>query len=328
MESDREQKYKSVLITSTFKDKINTNVGIRSYLADGMSELLGEAAVVVRPLELASDAILQYRPQLIVAVGSLVPDNSDMLAIRHSADAIGARVALWLHDDPYEIDYSFKADPLADIVFSNDLWSVSHYRHRNVHHLPLGASPKVHYRHLMPMNERTTDVFFCGVAYENRIDLVRRADRMLSQYSVEILGEGWPRDLRCAENRRLSPEEMADHASAAHLTLNIGRDLDIANLKYGLPASTPGPRTFEVALSGSAQLYAVSGLEICDYFEADKEILLIDSVSDIKDALERARDEPESIFAIAESAQRRALTEHTYVARARRMLEICSLTTS
>lgn len=314
-----------VLITSTFRDSLNTNAGIRTYLADGFAEVLGTDAVAVRPLELAPEAILDLRPDLVVGVGSLVPDGTDLRGLRRAADTAGTRLALWLHDDPYEFDYAFKADALADIVFSNDSWSVPHYRHPAVHHLPLAGAPRVHLRPLRPVEARETALFFCGVAYDNRIDLIRRADPLLARHPVAILGSGWPDDLRSTTNRRLDARQMADHAADARLTLNIGRDLDIANRRYGLPAATPGPRTFEVALSGSAQLYVVSGLEICTMFEPDSEILLVDSVRDIERAIERAYDDPAGLFAIAAAAQARALREHTYAARARRILDLCGL---
>lgn len=314
-----------VLVTGTTSDAVNINPAIRTYLVEGLSERLGGAAVGQAPLELACERVRRLRPKLVVAVGSLVPDAAGLGALRRSVDAVGAQLAFWLTEDPYEFDYAFKAELLADIVLSNDSWAVHHYRHGSVHHLPLAASPTRHLRPIHPSLPRDIAIFFCGVAYPNRVALLRRADDLLSRHPVEILGCDWPADLRCAHNRRLTADEMADHAAAAWLTLNIGRDLDIANRRFALPQATPGPRTFEVALSGSTQLYFATGLEICDAFEPDEEILLVDGSRDIARALERIRDEPAAILAIAERAQRRALRDHTYACRAGRILELCGL---
>lgn len=317
-----------VLVTSTFPDALNRNPGIRSDLAEGFAELLGSERVRHLPLELAASAIAASRPDLVIAVGSLVPDLSNLRGLRRAADAVGAVLVFWLTDDPYEFDYAFKAELYADIVVTNDSWAAQHYRHPDVHHLPLAAAPNRHFRPVRPVNERDTVVFFCGVAYPNRVALIGRVDNLLSRHVVEILGAGWPDTLRCAVNRRLTPTQMADYAAAARLTLNIGRDPDIANRRLSLPQATPGPRTFEVALSGSAQAYFVTGLEICDHFEPETEILLIDGVADIARAVERALDDPDAIEAIARRAQARALREHTYRHRAARLLDLSRITVS
>jgi spore maturation protein CgeB len=311
------------LVTSTLPDYLNTNVAIRDYVADGLVELLGEIRVACCPFELAPVRIRASRPRLVIAIGSLACDTSDLRALRQAADAVGAVLAFWLHDDPYEFDYAFKAELTADIVFSNDAWATTHYRHGSVHHLPLAASAKAHYRAPLAMSQRTFSLFFCGVAYPNRVDLLRKSDEILCRHSVAVLGAGWPGDIRCARNHRLSVNEMADYTREARLTLNVGRDLNIANSRYALPASTPGPRTFEAALAGTAQLYFASGLEILDYFENETEILLIDCAADIGRALERASDEPEAIEAIGVRAQQRAMKEHTYTNRVRRVLSLC-----
>lgn len=316
----------TILVTSTMPDRLNTNVAIRSYLHDALEQMVGSERVTSCPLDVVETALDERRPSLLVGVGSLAHDSVDWRRIRRAADAAGSAIALWLHDDPYEFDYGFKADGVADIVFTNDGWSALHYEHPNVHHLPLAGSPQTHHRPIAPLAEREFALSFCGVAYANRVDLVRRIDGLLAGYPVAILGAEWPLDLRCARNQRLSPHEMADLAASSRLSLNVGRVLDIANARYSLPPSTPGPRTFEVALSGSAQLAFVTSLEMLDYFENGTEIILIQDVGDIREALERAYDDPESIEAIARRAQERALRDHTYVNRAADMLSACART--
>jgi spore maturation protein CgeB len=313
-----------VVVTSTLIDRLNTNASIRDYLFKSFVEILGSEHVACCPFELAARQIRELRPRLVIAVGSLASDTSDLRRLRQSADASGSLLAYWLHDDPYEFDYAFKAELTADVVFSSDAWSVAHYRHSNVYHLPLAAFPAVHSRSILPVREREFALFFCGVAYPNRVDLLRKADLTLCRYPVAVLGEGWPAEIRCARNRRLSATEVADHAQRARLTLNVGRELNIANRRYALPSSTPGPRTFEIAQAGSAQLFFASSLEVLDYFQSGSEIILIDSVKDIELALEQAYDEPDAIEAIAARAQARALKDHSYTNRAFRILSICA----
>ena len=93
-------------------------------------------------------------------------------------------------------------------------------------------------------------------------------------------------------------------------------------------ASTCLPRTFEIALAGSAQVYWSGGSEIGEFFEPDEEIILVDGLRELAHTLERAREEPAFVAAIAAAAQRRALRDHCYEHRMLRLLEIAFGTSS
>lgn len=310
-----------LLVTSTVPDSLNNNACIRKYAALGFAEVLGDENVIERSFDSATAAILDFKPDVIFAVGGVGIDEADLRHFRRAADKAGATLAFWLHDDPYEFDYAFRAEAVADIIFTNDSWALHHYNVKNVHHLPMAGCPHAHLRNILPSERRRhISVFFCGVGYPNRVDLLRRASDLLARHSTVVTGAHWPDDLPFAGNERLTPTEMADHAQQSLMTLNIGRDLDIANARYQLPPSTPGPRTFEVALSGSAQIYFVHGFEISRYFDPESEIILFDSVADLAALLERSYDEPAYFIAIAEAAQRRALNEHCYRHRASTVL--------
>ena len=314
----------SVLVTSTVVDRLSTNSVIRNYILEGFRACLAPSRASACSLELAFKQVEATRPSLVVAAGSLASDATDLRRLRRATEAAGSLLAIWVHEDPYEFDYAFKLDTVADVVFSNDAWAVPHYCHPRARHLPLAGAPGRHYRPVTPCEVRETAVFFCGVAYANRAEFVRKADDVLRRHPVEILGADWPPDIRCARNQRLTADEMADYAQRSRLTLNIGRDLDIANARYGLPQSTPGPRTFETALSGSVQLYVTTSLEVTDYFEPGVEILLVDSVRDVAEAIEWAYDDPAAATAMAARAQTRALRDHTYRNRAQAILRACA----
>jgi spore maturation protein CgeB len=305
-----------VLVTSTVPDALNTNKAIRKYVATGFVDVLGQDAVLQSAYEAAPQVIGDNTPDLVLAVGGCGVDAASLNEIRRAADRAGARLALWVHDDPYEFDYADRATAVADIIFTSDAWAKVHYRFDRVHHLPLAGCKRTHFREIREDDPISVLLFFCGVGYPNRVAFLRQCKPVLEVYPVEIYGAHWPHDLPMAVNRRLTVDEMADKARNALLTLNIGRTLNIANRRYNLPASTPGPRTFEVALSGSAQVHFVDGLEIADYFDPDSEIVLFDAVSDLRRILEHAREEPEHYARIARAAQARALRDHTYSRRA------------
>lgn len=310
-----------ICVTSTVPDRFNSNWPIRNYITEGFRSLLPGAIVSSSGFDAAPGVIARTEPNLIIAIGSLSVDSVNLYALRRSADAARSILVFWLHDDPYEFDYSYKAEQIADVVFTNDLWALQHYRSEKVFHLPLAGCPTTHFREILPEGDRDIEFFFCGVAYRNRIDFFDRSRHILANYRCIVRGDGWPSHLDFARNLRLKPSAVCDYAQRSLTTLNISRHLNIANRKFNLPASTPGPRTFEVALSGSAQLFVVESLEILEYFREGVEIILIEDIEQFAKQLERAREEPESFVRLARAAQERALAEHTYRNRAARIME-------
>ncbi|WP_082712508.1 glycosyltransferase [Methylobacterium indicum] len=80
------------------------------------------------------------------------------------------------------------------------------------------------------------------------------------------------------------------------------------------------PRVFEAALAGTPQLCFAAGLEILDYLEEGREILLFDDVHEIAEAIARSHREPAAVLAMAERARARVLDGHTYRHRAETIL--------
>ena len=309
----------NVLICGAFPDQLNSNLAIKHAIADGFREKLGAERVHECPFETAALTVGRLRPDFVLLVGSCLQDFIRYKPVRAACDAADARLVFWLHDDPYELDYSFRAAEVADVIFTNDAWSARHYEHPRVYHLPLAADPKVDLR---PFNEnRYIDLFFCGVAFGNRIDFMRDLHPYLTpKHRVSIHGERWPEDLPYCRNQRLDAKGFADLCSVSLATLNIGRHFDLANNRYQLPATTPGPRTFQTAMAGTVQLFFLESLEIFDYFEPEKEILVFDQPKEIVPLLDRLASDPAYTRKIAEAAQRRALAEHTYAHRAEEIL--------
>lgn len=312
-----------VLVTGASPDNENRNTILRDYVADGFREIVGNDGVTHVPLEVALAAAKRHRPDLIVCFGSCMPDDADYLALRRHCDATGALLVFWLHDDPYEIDFSYRIDGIADIVFSNDRWSAEHYNHPHAHHLPLAASRAAHWRPVSPAKD--IGIFFCGVAFANRIRLVKDLRHVLQKYDTRILGDQWPEhDLPFARNRRLSNDELSRNYARALVTLNMGRDFHYANDRYRLDPSTPGPRTFEAAMAGTTQMYFVESLEIEDYYVPGKEIVLYNSVAEFEDKVRGLLEDPQSCLRIATAAQERTLADHTYRNRAETIVAVAA----
>lgn len=312
-----------VLIAGASPDRINRNAVMRIHVREGFAQILGEANAFQCSLDAAAETIRRVRPDLVVCFGSCMPDSANYGPLRDLCDAMGAGLAFWLHDDPYEFDFGFRAEEFADWIFSNDRWATLHYSHPRSFHLPMAGSPQAH--QLPWRKDKDTDVFFCGVAFANRIQIIRDLEPALRAVRARILGDQWPSDLPLARNQRLSNAELAHGYAGAWVTINMGRSLHLANTRYQLDPSTPGPRTFEAALAGTVQMYFADGLEICEYFEPDREILLFDGPDDFERQLNALLADPMRARDIAEAARTRALRDHTWRNRANDLLRHCGM---
>ena len=311
-----------IVVTGTMPDRLNGNVAIRSYASDALRFIIPSCIVRDVPLDAAPQAIQRLSPDLVLAIGGVAIDGDGLDGLRRAVDMARAPLAIWLHDDPYEFDYAFRAEAVADVLFTNDSWARVHYRHPRVHHLPLAACRRTHLRAVGSVT-KDFELYFCGHAHPNRVAFFAVAAPVLARYAVRVDGTGWPPSVAAASNRRVPATDVADRCAASMLVLNLPREHNVANRRYDLPASTPGPRTFEAALSGSAQLAWSGGLEMADFLEPDKEIVLVDGISSLRRALERGRDDPGAYLAMARDAQRRVLASHCYEHRLAVILERC-----
>jgi spore maturation protein CgeB len=309
-----------VLVCGASPDSVNNNAVLRGYVGDGFRSLAQVSAVRVCSLETAEQTARDFEPHLILVFGSCMPSTSHYLGLKEVALDTGACLAFWLHDDPYEFDFSYKIIPLADVIFSNDRWTTTHYAHPHVHHLPLAADPAAHVREWNP--DKARDVFFCGVGFPNRVALLRDCAKALSSFEMTVVGSEWPSDLPFAQNQRVPNAELPDWCASSLVTLNLGRRFNLANSRFNLEASTPGPRTFEAAAAGTVQCFFVESLEIESYYEEGSEILLFDTPLELRRHVEMVLDDRPRAQAIATASRERTLRDHTYANRAARILEI------
>jgi spore maturation protein CgeB len=310
-----------VLVVSASPDALNVNNVLRLYLARGFEEALEGGRCLAVAYEAGVRAAQDFGPDLLVVFGSVMLDETDYVPLVAAARRAGARVAFWLHDDPYEFDAASRILPLADVIFTNDEASLDFYPPMlPVHHLPLAACPAAHAR---PIRHRGgPELFFCGHLYRNRRRFLEAVAERAGGFERRalLLGTGaetgaipgWTRG-------QVANEELAGFHNAALAVLNIGRDLNLANARFVIRASTPGPRTFEAALAGAAQIVVCDGLEIEEFYEPGREVLITDSADGFLAHWERLRVEPELSLALGRAAQARTRASHTYAHRAARL---------
>ena len=310
-----------IVVSGSFADRNNRNKWIAGNLAKGFAEIVGGSSVRLASFDAVMLAIETERPQLLIMVGSPAALESDFREVAALCRKTQTCFAFWTVEDPYESDFNFRFESLADIVFTNDAASVEYYRRGDVHHLPLATSAAIR-KDLGDYEDRLTDVFFCGVAFPVRQVLINDLLPVLTRYRTSVLGDGWPSSVSSiAENRRINFDALIRAYQASRIVLNVGRDLSQANSRHIKP-TTPGPRTFDAAMAGCVQLYYRPGPRIADYFAPDLEILTFETVREGEELINATLSDPHGAVRIAQASQDRALRDHTYAHRAQRILQM------
>jgi glycosyltransferase involved in cell wall biosynthesis/spore maturation protein CgeB len=236
---------------------------------------------------------------------------------------------LWVTEDPYELHFNLQTMALFDKVFTNDSGSVHAYGEKGFH-LPLAATEYIQYHPVCEDEQCLYDVFFAGTAWPNRVDLIRKISSLLdgkiqlklamptNECLPEIKDIPFPLSFY---NWRTSNLEFARFANRSRITLGLHRDF-AATPGATSKALTPGPRIFEVAMSGGFQLIDQSLAEIDQYFVPNSEIVTFDGQKDCLEKINYFLENPAQRLQIAKAAQDRALIAHCYINRINTIFEV------
>ncbi len=312
----------TVLICSDAPLESEANASIRSSIHDGWVDHLSAERVFAARLDSAVAAIETMRPDLVLCVGSYLPETAYFGEATRAAREARAAVVFWATEDPYEKDASYRIEHGFDAIFTCDRWTQRFYDHPRVFHLPLAGCPHRHHIPIRKDIERPIDMLFCGVAFANRRDIMTRLMPALKGLRISIMGPGWNVGTGFSE-QRVDKSRLIELYGQSKIVLNLGRSLSFENSRYQIAPSTPGPRTFEAAMAGALQFFHEDTLEIRDYFEED-EIPGFSGSLDFRHLLDRFLPAEDLRRHTAGRAQQRALSEHSYAMRARRMLDILS----
>jgi spore maturation protein CgeB len=218
-------------------------------------------------------------------------------------------------------NYYHGADPSEyDLVVSNSAGGLDRLRElgaRRAEAVFWGADPEL-FRPL-PV-EKTTDVFFYGYGEKFRADwidaMVIEPSRRLPDARFSLGGNDFRRDTGAARYTGDVPFNAFSAAiSAARINLNITRRPHAT-----VPASSTS-RPFELAMAGAAVVSNPhEGIE--RWFEPGRELVVVGSADEAVAAYEELLGDPVQAEEMGRAARERALDEHTYVHRARQLLEL------
>ncbi len=235
-------------------------------------------------------------------------------------------VILWLFEDPFMLEYNLQHAELFDFVFTNDPACVEAYRGRG-HYLPLAASEKFHLRPVRQDTELDYDIFFAGTMWPNRIQSLRRIINAFPDARLKLVCPTneylppLPSDLaRLAIQWPVSHESFIDFANASRVTLTMFRDYashgDVGQ------ATAPGPRLYELGLSGTAQVVEAGDAMDAAHFDAVRGVELVRDAGGLVDAVRRLLQSPTLRAERALQTQRQVAAAQLYTHRLGRMRDL------
>ncbi|HYM79374.1 MAG TPA: glycosyltransferase [Candidatus Dormibacteraeota bacterium] len=186
------------------------------------------------------DKVRQFSPDLLFVV------HGRRFAQRWKNAFKGLRSAIWLLDEPYEVDDTARFSNLFDKVFINDPATL--HRHRNAHYLPVCYDPEVY--SYGPGEQRTYAVGFIGGYNPHREEgLVRLAQRGMLSY---VVGGPWRNasvNALCKSNN-IPARETAELYRRTQIVVNLFRSQHHFN-KSGIAALALNPRVYEGLACGA-----------------------------------------------------------------------------
>jgi glycosyltransferase involved in cell wall biosynthesis len=192
-------------------------------------------------------------PQLAAKIDRFRPDLLFVVHGRRFAQKWGTRfsnyrTAVWLVDEPYEVDDTARWSNVFETVFVNDPNTLS--RHRNAHYLPVCFNGHVHRDKGLP---RPYKVGFIGGYNETRERLLNEIARAgLLSY---VVGGPWRSQglQRLSLGTHVLPEKATELYQQSRVIVNIFREVHHYN-RERVPARSLNPRIYEALACGALVL--------------------------------------------------------------------------
>jgi hypothetical protein len=209
--------------------------------------------------------------------------------------------AVWLLDEPYEVDDTSRWSSEFDAVFVNDPSTLD--RHRNAHYLPVAYDPEVHYENGAA---RTYQVGFVGGHNEAR----ERYLLTLAQagYLSYVVGGPWrsPELQRLCLSPNISAKATSDLYRQTRIILNLFREVHHFN-RDGIQPYSMNPRVYE-ALACGAVVVSEARSELSELFP---ELPLFSDSQQLLDTVSAFETNDEAYQAVKSICQER-VQAHSY----------------
>jgi hypothetical protein len=219
--------------------------------------------------------------------------------------------AVWLLDEPYEVDDTSRYSGIFRHVFVNDPGTLG--CHHNCHYLPVCYDPRVHFPGLA---RKEYAVGFVGGHNATREKYLRELYRTgLLSY---VVGGPW-RDQRLngkSLSKNLVPESVAELYRQTRIVVNVFRDIHHYN-RDGISATSMNPRIYE-SLACGALVVSERRSEI---EERVPEMPVFSDTSGLVDTIHALLVNDEQRESLRQACVRR-LAGHTYCDRLKKALSV------
>ena len=255
-------------------------------------------------------------PQLATKIDDFAPD---WLFVVHGRRFIekwrgsfpSINKAVWLLDEPYEVDDTSRWSGEFDTVFVNDPNTLD--RHPNAHYLPVAYDPEVHFEN---GNTRKYNVGFIGGHNEVRERYLLTLHE--AGYLSYVVGGPWRspalQSICLAPN--IAAADTSDLYRQTRIVLNVFREVHHFN-RDGIKPYSMNPRVYE-ALACGAVVVSEARSEVSEMFP---ELPLFSDSRQLLDKIGTLQHDNEAYAHVKSSCQKR-VQAHSYKDRLRRVLEI------
>src|ERR1051326_1642300 len=253
-----------------------------------------------------SARVERFRPDLIFVV------HGRRFAEKWKGKFKSYKTAVWLVDEPYEVDDTARWSKSFDAVFVNDPNTLT--RHPNAHYLPVCFDPV---RHCDPGANRSRAVGFIGGYNETRNQYLNEMAKagMLSY----VVGGQWKSRTgqQLSIGPKVSPEKTTALYQDTSVVLNVFRDIHHFNCGR-IPARSMNPRIYE-ALACGALVVSEEREEITEVFP---ELPTFSDSRSLLATLEKLLADASATRALLQKNRVR-LEGHTYADRLAKVLQVC-----
>lgn len=251
---------------------------------------------------------IDFKPDLIISTESMIPPN----AITEIKKQTGATVVCWFTDSIANLDRQYMLASPYDILFTKEPFMADIFRKKlgkNTFYLPEACNPVWH--KITDLNDEEKRHFSCDINITGNMYYYRALIlENFMDYNIKIWGPVFSKWLdsptrKFFQNEYLAKEKKAKAFRAAKINLNTMHYSEI----YGVNC-----RTFEIAGCGGFQI-ADFKPALKDLFEIDKEIVVFETLKELKEKITYYLSHEKERNEIALKGYERAHKDHTYEQR-------------